>query len=202
MIDINDFSKPNELQEDTRELADSLRLFFSSPGLQELLLNLIDEGDTVNEDLSNVNRPENIWIGDQILSMVNDIECSHGLRRLDLDVNAIVESKQAVRELIQRPALTLEEINVYALVADSTNGPVDIFDARDKFKSLLRIIAGCPHLDEFTLFVGRGDLLAADIAVSGKESVAVRLQKMIMSPTRPANDHVWNDKVVKRKEGD
>lgn len=194
VIDINDFSKPDEIETDANEIADALRLLLSSPGLKELMLELIDDGDTVCEDLSNANLPDHTWIGDGILRRVNDIECSDGLRRLDLAVNAIVESKEAVQKLIQKHASTLEEINIYALVAEPRAMPVDTSDARDKFTSLLRTIAGCPQLNEFTLFIGRGDLLTANVNVSGKEAVAARLEKMIMSPTETEDDHLWIDK--------
>jgi hypothetical protein len=204
-INIDNFSKPDELEEDTRRIADTLRLLLSSSGLKELSLDLIDDDDNITGDLSDANRPDHTWIGDHILSMVSDIECSNGLRSLCLDVNAIIESKAAVQKLIQKHASTLESIDIYAPVAIPTLGPINVPDARDGFKSLMRTIVGCPNLRSFTFFIGCGDPVIADVSVfasKDKQAVAARLQELIMSPTGPAHDHVWNDEVKQEEPRD
>jgi len=79
-IDINDFCKPGQLEEDARKIEDSLRLLLSSSELKELILDSIDDGDATDENLSNTDRQDDIWIGDRIISMITTMEKSHCLK--------------------------------------------------------------------------------------------------------------------------
>jgi hypothetical protein len=189
-IDISDFSKPTEVEQDTERIADVLRWLLSSPELKDLRIDFVDDGDTVNDDLSNVHRPDNIWIGDQILSMVVETERSNGLRYLDLATNALLGPQEAVQKLIQKHASTLVDIEIYALVTEPMAIPLAVLDLRNNCRNLLRTIAACPQLDFFAFYVDRGESpdLVVDIEAVDREAAMATLQNMILSPTEREYD--------------
>lgn len=69
-LDLNDFVDPDQLTRDVQRIRSTLGLLLCSKDLYDLELDFMDDGDVMDEELDNEYRPWQIWIGDQIISMV------------------------------------------------------------------------------------------------------------------------------------
>lgn len=102
----------------------------------------MDDGETVDDDMSSMTRPDEPWIGEHILMKVAEIERSNCLQTLILNCHDISASQGTIEELIQKHATTLKALHVRAIMPDPATVPFSISDMMERCKSLLRIIAG------------------------------------------------------------
>jgi len=142
-----------------------------------------------------MSQPDNTWIGDQILSMVVEKEQSNVLKRLGLFCQAIVKSKSAVEKLVKKHAATLEALSLEILIPDPGSTPPNVSAQRNEYKSLLRILTGCPLLEEFSFHVEpvADEWPVADFDMNGREWIMRRVNNMITSHTGPEHDYFWGD---------
>jgi hypothetical protein len=192
-IDLNDFVPGKNLKRDTKKIKRALDLLLSSSILGQLVINLMDPGEDFDEGMHNENRPDHVWIGDQMLSMIVETEKSKGLECLELSCNAIVESMHALEKLIKKHAATLERITITTQVLGAVD--LDVYEARTQCQGLIRAIAGCPLLCDIRLSFGLDTTLTnvVHLSLDGKDAVAARLQAMMASPIEPEYDDIWDD---------
>jgi hypothetical protein len=150
-----------------------------------LTIGFVDSGEIVDDDLSNTINPGVTWIGDEILSMVAEVEQSSSLQFLELFCLAIVKSKDAVEKLIKKHAATLEALSLEILIPDPGVTPPNVYAERNEYKHLLRALTGCPLLEQFSFNVEPADdeRPVANFDMCGKEAIVKRIQSMVVNPT-------------------
>ena len=200
-IDIYDFVTLDEHKDSPKRINEALQVLLSSPGLSELSISFIDSAEIVNDDLSNMSQSDNTWIGDQILSTIAEVGQSNSLERLELFCLAIVKSKDAVEEIVKKSATTLKALSLEILIPDPGVMPPNISVERSQYKPLLRILAGCPLLEQLVFHIEpvADECPVAEFDMIGKELITRRVQNMIMNHTDPDNDAFWAD-VIETEE--
>jgi len=201
-IDIYDFVTPEEPKDSPEKIKEALQVLLSSPELSELSISFVDSAEIVDDDLTNMSKPDNTWIGDQILSTVAEVNQSKSLQRLELFCSAIVNSKDAVEKLVKKNAAALKALSLEILMPDPGAMPPNISVERSQYKRLLRTLAGCPSLEQFSFHVEpvADECPVADFEMGGREVIMRRVQLMIMNHTDPDNDALWAD-VSETEEG-
>ena len=103
-----------------------MQILLSSPELRELSISFVDSAEIVDDDLTNMSKPDNTWIGDRILSTVSEVGQSSSLQGLEIFCVAIVDSKNAVERLVKRNNATLKALSLEILVPDLGTMPPNI----------------------------------------------------------------------------
>ena len=201
-IDIYDFVTPEEPRDSPEKIKEALQVLLSSPELSELSISFVDSAEIVDDDLTNMSKPDNTWIGDQILSTVAEVNQSKSLQRLEPFCPAIVNSKDAVEKLVKKNAAALKALSLEILMPDPGAMPPNISVERSQYKRLLRILADCPLLEQLSFHIEpvADECPVADFELGGREVIMRRVQHMIMNHTEPDNDALWAD-VSETEEG-
>lgn len=194
-IDIYDFVAPDEPNDSPQRIEDALQVLLSSPELEELTIVFVDTGEIVDDDLSNMSRPDHTWIGDQILSTIAEVEQSKSPQRLDLCCLATVESRDAVEKLVRKHAATLKALGLEILIPDPASTPPNVSAVRNEYKSLLNALTGCPLLEQFSFHVETeaDECPVAEFEMHGRDWIMKRVQSMITCPTGSEYDDIWAD---------
>jgi hypothetical protein len=190
-VDINGFSKPENFENDAGKIQEALKILLSSSKLRDLQIDFVDDGEIMDDDMISMTRPDETWIGDSILAMVVAVERSYCLRALTLNCDEMIVSQATVEKLIQKHTATLETIDVQAEMPDPATAPVSISDLRERFKILLRIIAGCHSIARLVLNMDNEDCVVLYVNEWRSEHIMERIQSMIMRPTGPEHDFFW-----------
>ena len=98
-IDIHYVVTPEEPKDSPEKIKEALQVLLSSPELRELSISFVDSAEIVDDDLTNMSKPDNTWIGGRILSTVSEVGQSRSLQRLEMFCVAIVNSKMLSRDL-------------------------------------------------------------------------------------------------------